>query len=85
MIADLSSKPKHLLDPFIIAKLDIQTINNFAFPVVLSSMNKYTLLKNGIAGAEYILLKEKEMITKSAKDFVKKEKDIEGLSRMADK
>lgn len=40
-------------------------------------MNKYTMLKNGIAGAEYILLKEKEMVTKIAKESVKKEKDLD--------
>lgn len=78
VIGDLSFKPKSALDPFIIAKLDIQTINNFTFPVLPKSINKYTMLKNGIAGSEYILIKEKEMITKSAKDLVKREKDIDG-------
>jgi len=34
MIADLSNKPKHLVDPFLISKLDIQTINFFEFPRV---------------------------------------------------
>lgn len=85
LIGDLACKPKYILDPFTIAKLDIPTISNFKFPVIQQSMNKYTMLRKGIAGAEYILLKEKEMITNVAKDQVKKEKDQEGLGRAFEK
>lgn len=43
MIADLTSKQKYQLDPFIIAKLDLQTINLFKFPKIDKQLNKYTL------------------------------------------
>lgn len=68
MISDLTNKPKHLLDPFLISKLDIQTINFFEFPKLNQELNKYTMRKNGIAGAEYMALAEKEAITKIAKN-----------------
>jgi len=42
MVSDLSSQPKHLLDPFLVAKLDVQTINFFNFPKLPTTMNKYT-------------------------------------------
>ena len=32
MIADLTHKPKAQVDPFLIAKIDIQSINYFDFP-----------------------------------------------------
>lgn len=46
MISDLSRKPKHLVDPFLIAKLDLDTIKFFEFPKVPQSLNKYTLRKS---------------------------------------
>ena len=72
MIADLSNKPKHLVDPFLVSKLDIQTINFFEFPKVKYELNKYTMRKNGIAGAEYMAMSEKEAITRIAKDKINK-------------
>ena len=72
MIADLSNKPKHLVDPFLVSKLDIQTINFFEFPKIKYEYNKYTMRKNGIAGAEYMAMSEKEAITRIAKDKTNK-------------
>lgn len=63
MISDLTSRPKHLVDPYLIAKLDVQTINFFDFPLLNQNLNKYTMRKNGIAGAEYMEMCEKEAIT----------------------
>jgi hypothetical protein len=34
MISDLSMKPKDNLDPFIIAKLNLESINYFTFPKI---------------------------------------------------
>ena len=68
MLAELTSKPKHLVDPFLMAKLDIQSINFFDFPRTKMELNKYTMRKNGISGAEYMALSEKEAITKIAKN-----------------
>ena len=71
MLSDLTLQPKHMLDPFIIAKLDIQTINFFNFPTTSIQMNKYTMRKNGIVGAQYLEVMEKEYITRLAKERVK--------------
>lgn len=48
MIADLTSKPKHLVDPFLIAKLDIDTIDKYDFPKIPTDVNKYKLQRKGI-------------------------------------
>lgn len=42
IISDLTHKPKYLIDPFVMAKLDIQSIFYFNFPKVVNEMNKYT-------------------------------------------
>lgn len=55
MLADLTCKPKHLIDPFLIAKLDIETIKKFEFPQIPIALNKYTMQKKGIAGAQYMM------------------------------
>jgi hypothetical protein len=41
MLAELSSSPKERLDPFIIAKLNLHSINYFDFPKVPKQLNKY--------------------------------------------
>jgi len=41
MVSDLTGKPKNNLDPFMMAKLDVQTINGFVFPKLDKSFNKY--------------------------------------------
>jgi len=43
MLAELTKKPKNIVDPFLIAKLDNETINNFEWPLLPVSVNKYTL------------------------------------------
>jgi D-mannonate dehydratase len=53
MLGDLNSKSKPGLDPFMMAKLDIQTISSFNFPVVEKANNKYQMMKKGITGREY--------------------------------
>ena len=45
MMSDLTTKLKHALDPFMMAKLDIQTIANFDFPTVEKDNNKYQMMK----------------------------------------
>lgn len=41
MLAELSSTAKEKLDPFVVAKLNLQTINYFDFPKVPKHLNKY--------------------------------------------
>ena len=56
MVSDLQKKPKHLVDPFLIAKLDIESIKFFEFPKIPSASNKYTLRKSTEkAGAEFLI------------------------------
>lgn len=43
MLAELTTKPKQSVDPYLIAKLDIETIDKFEFPKVPIDCNKYTL------------------------------------------
>jgi len=54
MIADLTNKPKIQLDPYIIAKLDIQTISYFDFPKFTQDQNRYTLRDKGFTGIAYL-------------------------------
>ena len=52
MISDLSRKSKLFIDPFLIAKLDLETIKFFEFPKIPQSENKYTVRRTGeVAGA----------------------------------
>jgi hypothetical protein len=62
MLADLTMKPKNTLDPFIICKLDLHTINNFNFPKVPITLNKYVAERLGMIGAQYLLEVEKKSI-----------------------
>lgn len=56
MMSDLTLKPKHLINPFLIAKLDVETIKYYEFPKISKSDNFYTNRnKSNIAGAEYLI------------------------------
>jgi hypothetical protein len=48
MLSDLNFKPKGQLDPFLLSKLDVKTINFFDFPKLPQQMNKYLLRSKGI-------------------------------------
>ena len=41
VISQLTITPKHALDPYLIGKLDVQSINFFDFPKLRKSDNKY--------------------------------------------
>ena len=41
MLSELNFTPKERLDPFIIAKLDLSSINYFDFPKLPKEFNKY--------------------------------------------
>lgn len=62
MLADLTQKPKQMLDPFLIAKLDVYSINHFDFPATLAANSKYTLRNKGLEGLEYLRLCEREAL-----------------------
>ena len=54
MVSDLSSKPKQMLDPYLVAKLDVRSVNFFDFPQMRLEMSKYTLRSKGISGLAYM-------------------------------
>ena len=63
MIADLTRQPKHLVNPFLIAKLDLETIKFYEFPKIPRESNKYTVRKaTQKAGADFLIRAEKEAI-----------------------
>ena len=43
MLSNLTLSPKQTLDPYLIAKLNVKTINYFDFPRMPKGQNKYTL------------------------------------------
>lgn len=43
MLADLSSKPKKMMCPYLVAKLDLKSVQNFDFPKLNKETSKYTL------------------------------------------
>ena len=75
MIAELTCLPKTAIDPFLITKLDVSSINFFNFPKILRDQNKFVMRKRGIAGLEYIMSQEKEIITRMARDRIDEAKD----------
>ena len=69
MVADLTKKPKQFLNPFLIAKLDLQTIKFFAFPKIPVEDNRYSLRSKfcDVQGADYLIKCEKHVIANIAK------------------
>ena len=68
MFADLAKKPKHLINPYLIAKLDLTTVKYFDFPKIPIAKNKYTIRsKTNIAGSDYLIHSEKIAIAGIAK------------------
>jgi hypothetical protein len=43
MTSELTTRPKQLLDPFIVAKLDLKSVGFFEFPKISTEKNKYKL------------------------------------------
>ena len=55
MCSNIAAQPKNLLNPFIIAKLDVETIRNFDFAPSTKDSNKYTERAYGIPGGASII------------------------------
>ena len=62
MVADLTTLPKSLINPFCAAKLDVQSIFYFDFPKTDRSKNKYTLQSKGVWGAKCILEADRRVL-----------------------
>ena len=56
-----------MIDPFVVAKLDIDTIRCFKFPEMLKNINKYTVRGYNKAGGESIVKAEEEALFGIAK------------------
>lgn len=68
MVSQLTKTPVNLLDPFIVCKLDVQSVYHHNFPKMQMNMNKYAMRKQGISGANYIVEQEKIVLTDIAKE-----------------
>jgi hypothetical protein len=71
MIADLTYKKKLNLNPFLIAKLDLETIKFFDFPELPASQNQYLQRTKGILFYNDLLTQEKQLIEGLAKSKIK--------------
>jgi len=67
MVAQLTNTPKYLQDPFVIAKLDINTVRNFEFPPLNKDMNKFVMRGYNIPGGATIVKNEKDALVGMAK------------------
>jgi len=71
MVSSLQYNAKHLLDPFVISKMDVQTIKYFEFPQIPRDQNKYSLLKKGVDASSWLVISEKEAVAGIAKKKAK--------------
>ena len=55
MCANIAKSPPQLLNPFIMAKLDIDTVKNFSFPQIYKEANRYVERKYGVPGGASIV------------------------------
>lgn len=62
MLSELGFKPLKTLNPFLVCKLDLPTINCFQFEKIPKELNKYAKEQNGVQGLQYLLELEKKMI-----------------------
>jgi len=67
MVANISSQPPQLLNPFIMAKLDVESVRNFVFPPVFKEVNRFTVRKYGVPGGASIVKDEREALVGTAK------------------
>jgi hypothetical protein len=68
MVADLTRKTKRFLNPFIVAKLDLNSIKFFEFPKQPIEENRYLIRKDASNhGAQYLIECEKRAIASTAK------------------
>jgi hypothetical protein len=55
MLHDLKFKSVKTLNPFLVCKLDLPTINLFDFSKVPTELNKYKQERNGVHGYQYLI------------------------------
>jgi hypothetical protein len=67
MVSQLTSTPKYMLDPFVVSKLDINTILHFDFADLTKDNNKYVQRGYNIPGGASIVKSEKEALVGMAK------------------
>ena len=67
-ISTLTLTPKHALDPWLVSKLDVQTINFFDFPKLKKPDNKYTnQFQDGSKAADWVIKSYKQQMVDIAK------------------
>jgi hypothetical protein len=56
MISQLTITPKHALDPFIVSKLDVQSVNFFDYPRLKKTDNKFNnQFQDGSRAADWVI------------------------------
>lgn len=78
MIAELTYKKKLNLNPFLVAKLDLETIKFFDFPELPQASNQYLQSKKGILFYDDLLTQEKLLIEGLAKSKIKAQVELDG-------
>ena len=60
MLSNLTMSPKQVLDPYLIAKMNVKTINFFDFPKMPKAQNKYLLqFQDGVKPADWVITMHK--------------------------
>ena len=67
MVAHVSAAPVNLLNPFICAKLDVQSVYAHEFAKIPRSENKYALARDGKPGIAFLEEQEKAIVAGIAK------------------
>ena len=68
MLSSLTLQPKHSLNPYLVAKLDVPTINYFDFPQLPKGQGKYvTQFQDGVKPADWVIKMHKQALVDAAK------------------
>ena len=68
MLSNLTKQPKQLLDPYIVAKLNVNSITYFDFPRMEATSNKYTMqYQDGVKPADWVIHMHKAALFDAAK------------------
>ena len=68
MLSSLTMAPKQLLNPYLVAKLNVNTVNYYEFPKMPKSQNKYLLqFQDGVKPADWVVLMHKQALVDAGK------------------
>ena len=68
MLSSLTLQPKHSLNPYVVAKLDVPTVNYFDFPQLPKTQGKYLKqFQDGVKPADWVITMHKQALVDAAK------------------